>query len=307
MNSLDEWNTKESKTKVKSLTCTYTQVYQVNPLMGGFVKLGDTYQQSNFKVYQFINEYKIGAQGNNVVLTTTSSCSQMSISFNRALVVFQQKVTPQKVSTKECSQEVVFNDNKFMIIISPFEQHLIDVGTLIFASNGGITYTTIKLPSRTNQDKIAKTLYDYITKINSHVKPNSLTSSRLMDASSVPAHEPLGTLTVSPDPNSPSKETQPTLSTFSMVVYPPNNGTQIILLSRNVPFEYYIFQGFKVVDFDGNVIPLSGDESCELQQNIGYNIGYMYSSPDDPRLLFASAPFIAYINIGTNTVTPMAP
>lgn len=160
---VDQWNVEERKTKTKSATCVYKQVYQINPLMGGFSALADTYQKSDFKVYQFTGDYKIGASNNNVVLTTASACSQMSVSFDRGLVVFQQKVVPQKASVSaKCQQEVVFNENKYTIVISPFEQHLIDIGTMILAVNGELLFTTFKLPSRTDQDKISKALYDYL-------------------------------------------------------------------------------------------------------------------------------------------------
>lgn len=167
--SSDEWNVRKDKVKSEHIACTYKQVYQVNPLMGGFSNLAEKYEDSDFKVYQFTGEYKVGANGNNVVLTTTSACSQMAVSFVRALVVFQQKVTPQKAFTK-CQQDVVFNANEYTMVISPFEQHQIDVGTMILASNGKLMFTTFNLPSRTDQDKISKALYDYLISLSTKAK-----------------------------------------------------------------------------------------------------------------------------------------
>jgi hypothetical protein len=167
------WNKDEKKCKSKHIECVYKQVYNLNPLMGGFSLLNDTFESSTFNVYQFTGQYKISAQDNKLVLTTTESCSQASISFVRALVVFQQKVTPQKASTI-CKQEVEFNENKYTIVISPFEQHDIDVGTIILANNNQLSFSTFKLPSRTDQIKISQSLYSYLKPDSSSIQTKAI-------------------------------------------------------------------------------------------------------------------------------------
>jgi hypothetical protein len=159
--SSNDWNVEQKRCKSTNDTCVYKQVYNINPLMGGFSEIGDSLESSSFDVYQFTGEYKIGAQGNTLTLTTTESCSQASISFARALVVFQPIVTPQKASTI-CKQEVEFIEENYTMVISPFEQYNIKVGTMIMAVDDQLIFTTFKLPSRTDQSKISKALYDFI-------------------------------------------------------------------------------------------------------------------------------------------------
>lgn len=165
--SKDKWNksTKHSIDSIHSKTCVYRQVYNVNPMMGGFTVFGDSYDNSVFNSYSFTGEYKILAEGNYVKVITTESCSNMSVSFYKALVVFQPIVKPD-TRYSECSQDVQFIENEYKIEMNPFEIYQITVGTMIVATNGVLHFTTWKLPSKTNQDKISRELYVYVDEHN---------------------------------------------------------------------------------------------------------------------------------------------
>lgn len=298
----DRWNIDWKFKRSHHTTCTYQQVYNVNPLMGGFSVLGDTLANSIFNVYQFTGQYKIGANDDNVVLTTTSSCSQSTVSFHQALVVFQQKVTPEKRSTR-CKQEVIFNENKYTIVISPFEQHQIDVGTMITASNGAISYTTFKLPSKTNQAKIAQALFDYLKILNSppsldniKVKVDKLVidvSQDTLDGSDrVQVYDKFKSLSIN-------------LPSFYIDVSPSTPLGQPIRLPTQPPTmpAGYTFERYMIKKISGEEVQQNNDGYYYITYPGAYQIGYIYNT--NGNRIFYGASYNAYIvTIGLVTVNP---
>lgn len=153
MSDSECWNTQD--------TCSYRQTFLVNPLIGGFSSFMSEYENSNFVSYQFTGSYKLSAQDNKVVIYTTDKCSQATVTFDFAAVIFQQKVKPEKRKTS-CKQIVNFEEQKYVIQIDPFQQQLIDVGLMIFASCNNLIFTQIKLDSLIKEDIISKQLYHLI-------------------------------------------------------------------------------------------------------------------------------------------------
>lgn len=142
-------------------TCTYKQTILVNPLIGGFSPYADTEEESNFVSYQFTGEYKLSAQNSKVIIYTTDNCSNMSVSFDYAAVVYQQKVTPQKRKT-ECRQVVDFDEQRYVAQINPFTRQTIEPGLMIIASGNNLVFKQLDLVSLTNTTIIAKQLWEEI-------------------------------------------------------------------------------------------------------------------------------------------------
>lgn len=148
------WNTED--------TCTYKQTILVNPLIGGFNPYAGTLEESKFTSYQFFGDYKVSANNNKVIIYTTNSCSQMSISFDYGCVIFQSKVKPQKRNT-ECKQVVDFQEQRYTIEIDPFTRETVEVVLVIFATGSNLNFYRIDLKSLTDESIIAAQFYEFVT------------------------------------------------------------------------------------------------------------------------------------------------
>lgn len=253
------WNTRiDDREVVEHKTCTYKQIFNINPLMGGFSIYNSTYETSVFNVYQFTGQYKISAQGDQVVLMTATSCSQMSVSFYKALVVFQPKVKPVQRET-QCEQKVEYNENEYTIEINPFEQHKITVGTMILATNGILQFTTFNLPSKTNQEKISHALYDYIKTIETKVTPVGIGVEQI---------------------SLPTKPIPGGYDMFYMDVVSSSVDQQKITLNMPCLISSYLtcsnkFLNWRVIDPNGNKVPsIPGTTNQFIVGKDDYLVGY---------------------------------
>lgn len=263
LSSKDTWNKKfKNKDEYElSKTCVYRQVYNVNPLMGGFSVFGNNYENSTFNSYSFTGNYKLVVEGNYVKIITTESCSNMSVSFYRALVIFQPIVKPDSRYT-ECSQDVIFNENEYNIEITPFDIQPIRVGTMIVATNGTLHFTTFNLPSKTNQDKISKALYEYILTIEPKME--------IVDEK--------GKLL--PMANSDVIILNPSDLYYNMTIYPVKgvspNRYQYIQLYTNFTHPYWKWDGWTVVQQRSldETTDVDGTRGYKLLANQTYYIGF---------------------------------
>lgn len=249
-------------------TCIYKQTIAVNPMVGGFSPYEELLADSSFKSYEFFGTYKVSANNNQVNIYTTDECSQMSVTFDFACVIFQARVIPQKRKTN-CKQVIEFNEQQYSLQISPFVKQDIDIGLVIFASGNSLVFYHIDLKSLTNQDIIAAQLHQFIEDhLPIHVDDSPVT-------------EPVATRAAEP-----IKSAIPVTSySYKLTPSQPTTTNQTITLSNPTMAQGNVFSKWQVRDYTGKNVKFASDPamksaswSVNLPINTRYSIGFVYTT-----------------------------
>lgn len=150
-------------------SCVYHQVFRVTPLLGGLTTYDSDFTKSTFEYQPYVEGMDISVINDSILVKSPSGRGLKSILYYRELVVFRDSFK-RNPGFGGCSSTVDIIDNPpVMNVISGDKliQVSLTIGTLLFANQGEIVVTHVKMDSFSNKKKIAQFLHNYISNYDS--------------------------------------------------------------------------------------------------------------------------------------------
>lgn len=138
-----------------STSCTYRQVFNVVPILGGF----PSFDSLDFSYVAFSEGMTIEPlDAANIKVTSQSG---KSATFFRALLVFRDEFN-SSAGVQGCVQRVEYNEETPVVVINESDRVSLSIGTLFLMDKGALVAKTVKLPSYSDKVKVAQFLHTYI-------------------------------------------------------------------------------------------------------------------------------------------------